>query len=44
MRALCSYMSTAGKRALPPEVAEQAKQHLLDTLAAMVSGSELPAG
>jgi hypothetical protein len=40
MRALCSYMSTAGKRALPPEVAEQAKH----TLAAMVSGSELPAG
>jgi 2-methylcitrate dehydratase PrpD len=44
MSALSAYMSTAGKRALPVEVAEHAKHHLLDTLASMVSGSELPPG
>jgi 2-methylcitrate dehydratase PrpD len=44
MAKLCSYMSGAGGRALPPAVAEQAKSHILDTLAAMISGSELPPG
>jgi 2-methylcitrate dehydratase PrpD len=44
MPVLCNYMSAAGKRALPQEVAEQAKRHLLDSLAAMISGSELPPG
>jgi hypothetical protein len=44
MAKLCSYMSGAGDRALPPAVAEQAKSHILDTLAAMISGSELPPG
>jgi 2-methylcitrate dehydratase PrpD len=44
MSALCVYMSAAGTRALPDEVAEHAKHHLLDTLASMVSGSELPPG
>jgi 2-methylcitrate dehydratase PrpD len=44
MSALSAYMSEAATRALPAEVAEHAKQHLLDTLAAMISGSELPPG
>jgi 2-methylcitrate dehydratase PrpD len=44
MTALSSYMSTAGTRALPEEITEQAKYHLIDTIAAMISGSELPPG
>ncbi len=44
MMALCEYMSVARTRALPPEVAEHAKHHLLDTLGSMISGSELPPG
>src|ERR1700733_15502677 len=41
---LSRYMSEAGERALPDEVVEKAKQHILDTLAAMISGSGLPPG
>jgi len=37
-------MSEAGKRALPPAIVEESKSHILDTLAAMISGSELPPG
>jgi 2-methylcitrate dehydratase PrpD len=37
-------MSEAGARMLPAEAAEQAKHHLLDTLASMISGSQLPPG
>ena len=44
MTALSAYMSSAGARELPADVAEQAKHHLLDTLAAMISGSELAPG
>jgi 2-methylcitrate dehydratase PrpD len=44
MSTLSAYMGEAGARALPPEIAEQAKYHLLDTLASMISGSELPPG
>jgi 2-methylcitrate dehydratase PrpD len=44
MNALSAYMAAAGARALPAEVAEQAKHHLLDTLASMISGSELAPG
>ncbi len=44
MDVLSGYMSAAVTRALPEEVAEQAKYHLLDTIAAMISGSELPPG
>ena len=44
MSALSTYMSGAAARALPADIAEQAKFHLLDTLAAMISGSELPPG
>ena len=38
-RALSEYIATALARPLPAEVAEKTKHHLLDTLAAMVSGS-----
>jgi len=44
MAKLSSYMSGAGEHALPPAVSEQTKSHILDTLAAMISGSELPPG
>src|SRR5438132_1807511 len=44
MNALSEYMSAAGMRVLPPDVAEHAKHHLLDTLASMISGSQLPPG
>src|ERR1700741_944073 len=44
MSTLTDYMSAARTRALPDEVVEQAKYHLLDTIAAMISGSELPPG
>src|SRR5256884_1858856 len=37
-------MSQAGTRPLPEEVVEKAKHHILDTFAAMTSGSELPPG
>src|ERR1700682_1431025 len=41
---LSSYMRGSAGRALPDEVVEQTKHHILDTLAAMISGSELPPG
>ena len=44
MSTLSTYMSAARAKALPEEVTEQAKYHLLDTISAMVSGSELPPG
>jgi len=44
MDKLSRYMSEASGRALPDEVTEKTKQHILDTLAAMVSGSELIPG
>ncbi len=44
MATLSAYMAGAKDRALPPEVVEKAKHHILDTFAAMVSGSELPPG
>ena len=44
MAKLSAYMSEARSRALPEEAIEKTKQHVLDTLAAMVSGSELPPG
>lgn len=44
METLSAYMSNAQNRALPDEVIEKAKQHILDTIAAMVSGSELAPG
>ena len=44
MMALSAYISAAGARPLPRDVAEQAKHHLLDTLASIISGSQLPPG
>ena len=44
MATLSSYMGDAGARALPASVVEQAKLHVLDTFAAMVSGSRLLPG
>jgi len=44
MTRLSTYMSEARDRALPDEVVERAKRHILDTLAAVVSGSELVPG
>ena len=44
MSVLSAYMGSAAHRELPGEVVEQAKFHILDTFAAMISGSELPPG
>jgi 2-methylcitrate dehydratase PrpD len=44
MAKLSAYMSGAGGQALPDEVVQETKYHVLDTLAAMISGSELPPG
>jgi 2-methylcitrate dehydratase PrpD len=44
MNVLSAYVSAARSHALPEDVVEQAKYHLLDSLAAMISGSELPPG
>jgi 2-methylcitrate dehydratase PrpD len=44
MRRLSSYVSQAGKRELPAAVTEKTKHHILDTIAAMVSGSCLLPG
>lgn len=41
---LAAYMSEAKDRELPPNVVEHAKYHILDTLAAMISGADLPPG
>lgn len=42
MATLSGYMADAGERALPDEIVEKAKHHILDTFAAMISGSNLP--
>jgi hypothetical protein len=44
MQKLSMYMSEASGRALPDEVIQTTKQHILDTVAAMISGSELTPG
>jgi 2-methylcitrate dehydratase PrpD len=44
MAKLSAYMSDARTRPIPNDAVEKTKQHILDTIAAMVSGSELPAG
>jgi 2-methylcitrate dehydratase PrpD len=44
MAKLSAYMSEARFRAIPAKVVEETKYHVLDTLAAMISGSELPPG
>src|SRR6266566_586990 len=44
MAALSRYMGAARERALPDEVAEKTKHHVLDTFAAMISGAQLAPG
>jgi len=44
MLKLSTYMAAAGTTELPEKVVQDAKHHILDTIAAMVSGSELPPG
>src|SRR2546422_43131 len=44
MQGLSAYIARALRRPLPPAVLEKTKHHLLDTLAAMLSGSRLPPG
>jgi len=44
MTTLSAYMSRARERALPADVIEKATWHVLDTFAAVVSGSELSPG
>src|SRR6266700_2018435 len=44
MQRWSAYIAGALRKPLPPPVAEKTKHHLLDTLAAMLSGSRLPPG
>ena len=44
MTRLSTYMAEAAARPLPADVVEKTKQHILDTLGAMVSGADLPPG
>jgi 2-methylcitrate dehydratase PrpD len=44
MIALSEYMSTARARELPAPVVEKVQHHILDTLAAMISGADLAPG
>ena len=44
MSAITAYMSQAATHQLPEAVVEKTKHVILDTLAAMISGSELPPG
>lgn len=44
MEKLSAYMAEARNRALPDNVVKETEHHILDTIAAMVSGSELPPG
>jgi 2-methylcitrate dehydratase PrpD len=44
MEKLSAYMAEARHRALPDSVVQETKHHILDTIAAMVSGSELAPG
>jgi 2-methylcitrate dehydratase PrpD len=44
MLKLSTYMSEARNQALPDKVLQETKHHILDTFAAMISGSQLPPG
>jgi hypothetical protein len=44
MTRLSTFMSEAAGRSLPADVVEKTRHMILDTLAAMISGSELPPG
>ena len=43
-RRLSAYIAGALRQPLPPAVVEKARQHILDTMAAMISGTRLFAG
>jgi len=44
MSRLSAYIASALRRPLPPAVVEKTKHHVLDTIAAMISGSRLAPG
>ena len=44
MAKLSAFMSEAASRKLPDDILEKTKHHILDTLAAMISGAELAPG
>jgi 2-methylcitrate dehydratase PrpD len=44
MAKLSAYMSEAASRALPQDILEKTKHHILDTFAAMISGTQLGPG
>ena len=44
MQEVSAYIAAALKKTLPKDVAEKTKHHVLDTIAAMVSGSRLLPG
>lgn len=44
MQQLSTYIATSLRRKLPPAVSERAKLHIVDTFAAMISGSRLLPG
>ena len=44
MRRLSEYIAGALKQPLPAPIVDKARQHILDTMAAMISGSNLPPG
>ena len=44
MRQLSEYIAEALKHPLPPSIVVKARQHILDTMAAMISGTRLPPG
>ena len=44
MAKLSAYMSEAASRSLPEDILEKTKHHILDTFAAMISGSQLGPG
>ena len=43
-RTLSEYMAAAATRELPAAVVQKTQHHILDTLAAIISGSRLRAG
>jgi hypothetical protein len=44
MKQLAGYIAAAPRKALPKSTVEATKHHILDTIAAMVSGAKLPPG
>jgi len=44
MRRLSTYIADALRNPVPVEVVQKARQHILDTIAAMISGTQLPPG